>query len=110
MIDIWSVGCVILEMLNKMPLFIGESSIDHLIEVIKIMGTPTKTQVIDMNHDYDLNDYKFPKVKKREWQKIFPKADLLLIDLIEQIMIYSPKQRLNAAEALAHEYFDELRE
>lgn len=25
-------------------------------------------------------------------------------------MIYSPKQRLNAAEALAHEFFDELRE
>lgn len=31
MIDIWSVGCVILEMLNGVPLFIGESSIDHLI-------------------------------------------------------------------------------
>ena len=25
-------------------------------------------------------------------------------------MIYSPKHRLNAAEALAHEFFDELRE
>lgn len=25
-------------------------------------------------------------------------------------MIYSPKQRLNAAEALAHEFYDELRE
>lgn len=65
MIDIWSAGCVILEMINRLPLFIGESSIDHLIEVIKVMGTPTKTQVIDMNPDYDLNDYKFPKVKKR---------------------------------------------
>jgi hypothetical protein len=29
------------------------------------MGTPTKTQVIEMNPEYDLNDYKFPKVKKR---------------------------------------------
>lgn len=49
MIDIWSMGCVILEMINQIPLFIGESSIDHLIEVIKVMGTPTKSQVIDMN-------------------------------------------------------------
>jgi glycogen synthase kinase 3 beta len=49
MIDIWSMGCVILEMLNLVPLFIGERSIDHLIEVIKVMGSPTKTQVIDMN-------------------------------------------------------------
>ena len=42
--------------------------------------------------------------------QVFPKADPLLLDFISQIMIYSPKQRLNAAEALAHEYFDDLRE
>jgi hypothetical protein len=29
--------------------------------------------------------------------QVFPKADPLLLDLISQIMIYSPKQRLNAA-------------
>jgi hypothetical protein len=34
------------------------------------MGTPTKTQVIDMNPEYDLNDYKFPKIKKKEWPKV----------------------------------------
>lgn len=110
MIDVWSLGCVLLEMLNGAPLFVGESSIDHLIEVIKILGTPTKTQVAEMNPDYDLNDYKFPKVKRKEWRQVFPKADPLLLDLIEQLMIYSPKQRLNAAEALAHEFYDELRE
>jgi glycogen synthase kinase 3 beta len=70
MIDIWSVGCVLLEMIQGTPLFIGESSVDHLIEIIKVLGTPTKTQVIDMNPNYDLNDYKFPKVKKREWNKV----------------------------------------
>ena len=42
--------------------------------------------------------------------KVFPRSDPLLHDLLAQIMIYSPKQRLNAAEALAHEFFDELRE
>jgi len=71
MIDIWSVGCVLLEMIQGTPLFIGESSVDHLIEIIKVLGTPTKSQVIDMNPNYDLNDYKFPKVKKREWNKVF---------------------------------------
>lgn len=58
-------------MINGVPLFIGESSIDHLIEVIKVMGTPTKSQVIDMNPEYDLNDYKFPKIKKKEWSKVY---------------------------------------
>jgi len=34
------------------------------------MGTPTKTQVVQMNPNYDLNDYKFPKVKKRPWKQV----------------------------------------
>ena len=36
------VGCIILEILNKLPMFIGQNSLDHLLEVIKILGTPTK--------------------------------------------------------------------
>ena len=64
-----------------------------------MLGTPTKTQVAEMNPEYDLNDYKFPKVKKREWKQVFPKADPLLLDLISQVMIYSPKQRLNASRS-----------
>lgn len=41
---------------------------------------------------------------------MFPKADPLLVDLLGKIMRYSPKQRLTAAEALAHEFYDELRD
>lgn len=73
------------------------------------MGTPTKSQVVDMNPQYDLNDYKFPKIKRKEWSKvyfkfikIFPNADSLLLDLISKIMIYSPDQRLTSLEALCH--------
>jgi glycogen synthase kinase 3 beta len=65
MIDIWSMGCVLLEIINQVPVFIGESSVDHLIEVIKVLGTPSKREVMDMNPEYDMNDYKFPKIKKK---------------------------------------------
>jgi len=41
-IDLWSVACIILEILYGFPLFIGENSLDHLLEVIKVVGTPTK--------------------------------------------------------------------
>lgn len=43
MIDIWSAGCVLLEMLKGQPFFVGESNLDQLVEIIKIMGTPSKT-------------------------------------------------------------------
>lgn len=84
MIDVWSVGCVLLEMIQGSPLFIGENSVDHLIEIIKVLGTPTKSQVIDMNPNYDLNDYKFPKVKKREWNKV----NLLLFRSFPKLILF----------------------
>jgi hypothetical protein len=40
------------------------------------MGTPTKTQVIDMNPEYDLNDYKFPKIKRKDWEKVLNFSNL----------------------------------
>ena len=41
-IDVWSAGCVMAEMLNNIPLFPGESGVDQLVEIIKILGTPTR--------------------------------------------------------------------
>lgn len=41
-IDVWSAGCVFAEMLLLQPLFRGESAVDQLVEIIKVLGTPTK--------------------------------------------------------------------
>lgn len=41
-IDVWSIGCVIAELLLGQPLFPGESGVDQLVEIIKVLGTPTR--------------------------------------------------------------------
>jgi serine/threonine protein kinase len=51
-IDIWSAGCVIAEIILGKPLFPGESAVDQLVEIIKILGTPTREQILDMNPNY----------------------------------------------------------
>lgn len=48
-IDIWSTGCVMAELMLGQPLFPGESGIDQLVEIIKVLGTPTREQIKTMN-------------------------------------------------------------
>lgn len=69
----WSVGTVIGEMILGHPLFPGESAVDQLVEIIKVLGTPTKEQICIMNENY--NEYKFPQIKPATWQQVF-KRDL----------------------------------
>jgi serine/threonine protein kinase len=41
-IDVWSVGCVMAELLLGQPLFPGDSGVDQLVEIIKVLGTPNR--------------------------------------------------------------------
>ena len=57
-IDVWSVGCVIAELMLGSPIFPGESGVDQLVEIIKILGTPSREQIQAMNPEY--KEYRFP--------------------------------------------------
>ncbi|CAA3023422.1 shaggy-related kinase alpha [Olea europaea subsp. europaea] len=108
-IDIWSAGCVLAELLLGQPLFPGESGVDQLVEIIKVLGTPTREEIKCMNPNY--TEYKFPQIKAHPWHKIFykrmpPEA----VDLVSRLLQYSPNLRCSALDALTHPFFDELRE
>lgn len=108
-IDIWSVGCIIAEMLLGNPIFAGESSSDQLIEIIKVLGTPTKTQIAQMNPSY--KDNKFPFIQPIVWKNVFKDKTVSdeYIDLVSKLLLYDPKSRLTPMRALCHPFFNELR-
>eukprot|EP00252_Welwitschia_mirabilis_P008667 TRINITY_DN2069_c0_g1_i1.p1 TRINITY_DN2069_c0_g1~~TRINITY_DN2069_c0_g1_i1.p1 ORF type:complete len:403 (-),score=52.01 TRINITY_DN2069_c0_g1_i1:264-1472(-) len=108
-IDMWSVGCVFAELLLGKPLFPGESSVDQLVEIIKVLGTPTREETRCMNPT--CMDFKLPQVKTHPWHKVFDKqAPPDALDLISRMLQYSPILRCTALEACAHPFFDELRD
>jgi len=108
-IDIWSAGCVLAELLLSQPLFPGESAVDQLVEIIKVLGTPTREEIRCMNPNY--TEFKFPQIKACPWHKIFHKRmPPEAIDLVSRLLQYSPNLRCSALEACAHSFFDELRE
>jgi len=96
------------EMLNGEPPFKGENGIDQLVEIFKVLGTPTKTQLTRMNPDFV--EFKFPQVLPVSWSYFF--KDVIpvdALDLVSKLLVYSPGQRLKPIEALIHPFFDELR-
>eukprot|EP01114_Cavostelium_apophysatum_P004848 TRINITY_DN1526_c0_g1_i1.p1 TRINITY_DN1526_c0_g1~~TRINITY_DN1526_c0_g1_i1.p1 ORF type:complete len:477 (+),score=119.07 TRINITY_DN1526_c0_g1_i1:362-1792(+) len=107
-IDVWSAGCVLAELLLGQPLFPGESGVDQLVEIIKVLGTPTREEIQSMNHTY--TDYKFPQIKGSPWVKVFRNRPADAIDLVSKLLNYTPTARLKPFEALTHPFFDELRQ
>ncbi|KAG6524753.1 shaggy-related protein kinase alpha-like [Zingiber officinale] len=108
-IDIWSAGCVLAELLLGQPLFPGDSGVNQLVEIIKILGTPTREEIKCMNPKY--KEFKFPQMKAHPWHKIFHKRmPPLAVDLVSRLLQYSPKLRSTALEALIHPFFNELRD
>jgi len=108
-IDIWSTGCVMAELMLGQPLFPGESGIDQLVEIIKVLGTPSREQIRTMNPNY--MEHKFPQIKPHPFSKVFrPRTPPEAIDLVSKLLEYTPEARLSAVEAMAHPFFDELRQ
>lgn len=108
-IDIWSSGCVMAELLLGQPIFPGDSGVDQLVEIIKVLGTPSKDQIKDMNPNY--NDFKFPQIKAHPWERVFrSKTPAEAIRLTTRLLEYSPATRLKPMQACAHNFFDELRQ
>ncbi|RYQ89788.1 hypothetical protein Ahy_B09g096250 isoform G [Arachis hypogaea] len=82
-IDVWSVGCVLAELLLGQPLFPGESGVDQLVEIIKVLGTPTREEIKCMNPNY--TEFKFPQIKAHPWHKV----SNIILDLKSSFVFHS---------------------
>jgi len=108
-VDVWSVGCVIAELCLNKPIFPGKSAKEQLYEIMKILGTPTKEELNNMNGKY--KNLKIPKIPTKPWATVFKNKnnDPLYIDLVSKLLTYDPEIRLSPYKALCHPYFDDLR-
>jgi glycogen synthase kinase 3 beta len=110
-VDVWSMGCVIAELVINKPIFQGKSATDQLLEIMKVLGTPTNEQLKAMNGK-NINASKLPKINQMPWKEFFKGKtnDELFIDLVEKLLVYEPMKRLSPYQALLHPYFDELKQ
>ena len=106
-VDIWSIGCIFAEMVTKRPLFHGDSEIDQLFRIFRTLTTPTEE---DWPGVTSMPDYKptFPSWKTNSLAQSVKQMDNTGLDLLQEMLIYDPAQRISAKKALNHTYFANL--
>jgi serine/threonine protein kinase len=109
-VDMWSIGCIFAEMFNLSPLFPGDSEIDEIFKIFRLMGTPT---VHTWPTVIELPDYKpiFPDWKKVDLQEKYEDMENITpegIDLLDQLLVLDPIYRMSAKRALTHPYFNNV--
>ncbi|KAL8292543.1 hypothetical protein RQP46_001155 [Phenoliferia psychrophenolica] len=104
-IDIWSVGCILAEMLSGRPLFPGRDYHHQLTLILDVLGTPTLDEFYAISSRRS-RDYlrALPFRKKRDFATLFPNASAQAVDFLNCTLTFDPKKRITVEEALAHPY------
>ncbi|KAJ0976983.1 hypothetical protein J5N97_012457 [Dioscorea zingiberensis] len=114
-IDMWSLGCIMAELLTKEPLFNGKSEMDQLDKIFKMLGTPNE-EIWPGFSKLGHPNVKFIKQKGDKLRDKFrptsfsghPILSLSGLDLLRRLLCYDPEMRITAEEALQHEWFREV--
>jgi len=113
-IDIWSVGCILAELLIGVPLFPGESEHHMLQRIAEILGEPPHHMQAACQHRNFYFNPDFTMIlsadKKKRTRK--PKSlpfsgalrcnDSQFLDFITNLLKWDPVERFSAEEALRH--------
>ncbi|RKP39472.1 kinase-like domain-containing protein [Dimargaris cristalligena] len=106
-IDMWSIGCIFAELVEKTPLFQGRGEIAQINQIFKLLGTPNEELwpgYPKLPHVQNFNFTVYPGGKLRTRFMTLTENGL---DLLSRLLTYDPAQRITAEEALEHPYFRE---
>ncbi|KAH9876429.1 hypothetical protein J1614_003560 [Plenodomus biglobosus] len=103
-VDMWSVGCIFAEMCTRKPLFPGDSEIDEIFKIFRILGTPSEQ---DWPGVTSFPDFKpsFPKWGRTDIANIVTSLDEVGLDLLDALLVYDPAGRISAKQTVVHPYF-----
>eukprot|EP00818_Percolomonas_sp_WS_P006607 CAMPEP_0117443752 /NCGR_PEP_ID=MMETSP0759-20121206/4867_1 /TAXON_ID=63605 /ORGANISM="Percolomonas cosmopolitus, Strain WS" /LENGTH=401 /DNA_ID=CAMNT_0005235757 /DNA_START=288 /DNA_END=1493 /DNA_ORIENTATION=- len=110
-LDMWSVGCIMAELLDKSPrrsaLFPGKHHLDQINKIIDVLGSPADE---DIKACAKAKTYlrTLSKKPKKNLKDRFPDATNEAIDLLEGMLQFNPEKRLTVEQALAHPFMKEM--
>ncbi|KAM7259498.1 hypothetical protein ACFE04_015239 [Oxalis oulophora] len=110
-IDIWSVGCIFLELLRRETLFPGKDYVQQLQLITELLGSPDDSDLGFLRSDNARKYIKqLPHVPKKPFSHKFPLLSPVAIDLAQKMLVFDPSKRITVEEALTHPYLSALHE
>ncbi|MCO5547596.1 hypothetical protein L7F22_001047 [Adiantum nelumboides] len=105
-VDIWSIGCIFAELAQKKPLFPGNSELQQLMYIFRLLGTPDENIWPGVSKLRDWHEY--PQWRPQKLVTIVPNLGNVGADLLAKMLQYDPSKRITAKEALQHPFFDDV--
>uniref|UniRef100_M4EKB3 cyclin-dependent kinase n=2 Tax=Brassica TaxID=3705 RepID=M4EKB3_BRACM len=114
-VDMWSIGCIMAELLSQKPLFPGKTELDQLQKIFAVLGTPNESiwpgfsslpnaKAKFPTQSYNLLRKKFPAISFVGGQILSERG----FDLLNGLLTLDPEKRLTVEEALNHSWFHEV--
>ncbi|XP_015711973.1 mitogen-activated protein kinase 15 isoform X3 [Coturnix japonica] len=105
-VDMWSIGCILGELLLGKPLFPGTSTINQIEQILRVIPAPSSDDIMAMQSDYRASIIDRMASRQRvTFEEILPSSTPLpALDLLKKLLVFNPDKRLTAEEALQHPY------
>ncbi|TKY67275.1 Mitogen-activated protein kinase 3 [Spatholobus suberectus] len=94
-IDVWSVGCIFMELMNKKPLFPGKDHVHQMRLLTELLGTPTDADLgLVKNEDARRYIRQLPQYPRQPLAQVFPHVHPAAIDLVDKMLTVDPTKRI----------------
>ncbi|KAL5997587.1 mitogen-activated protein kinase [Asimina triloba] len=107
-IDVWSVGCIFMELMERKPLFPGRDHVHQLRLLMELIGTPTEADLGCANENAKRYIRLLPRHPRQSFREKFSNVHPDAIDLVEKMLTFDPRKRITVEDALAHPYLNSL--
>ncbi|KAK1558371.1 hypothetical protein Q3G72_001626 [Acer saccharum] len=108
-IDIWSVGCILGEIMTRTPLFPGKDYVHQLRLITELIGSPDESSLGFLRSDNARRYVRMlPQFPKQNFSARFPNVSPGAVDLLEKMLVFDPNRRITVDEALCHPYLAPL--